>query len=351
MATTRLSDAVVPEVYRSYTAVDDPEKSELIRSGIIMRDPLMDQIARAGGITGTVPFWLDLDANIEENQSNDDPEDFATPNKIGSALMKYRKCFVNQSWSAMDLVSELAGSSPMQRIKNRFGTYWTRRDQRRLLATIRGIMADNLANDNGDMIVNIGGASGEAAIWNASASIDAEFTMGDAAGSFVAIMVHSQIAAAMEKADLIDTIQDSTGRMVRTYRGKTLIIDDNVPKTGTGLNTVYTSIFFGAGAIGFGGEEGHAFAVGEGVPEVGMEVYREPQSGNGGGQEAIIERRTIIMHPFGFSWVEEGATLTEFSPTNADLAMGAHWNRVVHRKQVPMAFLQSKAAAPAPTTP
>lgn len=347
MATVRLSDAVVPEVYRSYTAVDSPEKSEIFKSGIIARDPLMDAIARAGGITGTIPFWLDLDQTIEENQSNDDPADLAVPNKIGSNRMVYRKCFVNQSWSAMDLVSELAGSNPMQRIRNRFGTYWTRRDQRRLLATLNGIYADNVANDSGDMVVNIGALSGAAAQFSAEAAIDAEFTMGDAVGAFVAVMVHSAILAKMEKNDLIDNIPDSEGKPVRYYRGKRVIVDDNVPKSGSGADTIYTSIFFGGGAIGFGGVEGHSFAMGEGVPMEPVWVERVEQAGNGGGMETIGERRTIIMHPFGFRWIEDpagtGNDLTEFSPTNADLANAAHWDRVVARKQVPIAFLLSKA--------
>lgn len=345
MATVRLSDAIVPEVYRSYTAVNSPEKSEIFKSGIIARDPLMDAIARAGGKTGTIPFWLDLDASIEENQSNDDPADFAVPNKLGSATMIYRKCFVNQSYSAMDLVSELTGSNPMQRIRNRFGTYWQRRDQRRLLATLSGIYADNVANDGGDMVVNQS-AVGDG-IFNAESSIDAEFTMGDAAGDFVAIAVHSKIASRMQKSDLIDTIPDSDNKPVKYYGGKRLIIDDNVPQTGVGADTIYTSIFFGGGAIGFGGVEGHAFALGEGVPMEPTWIEREEQAGNGGGMETIGERRTIIMHPFGFKWIEDpagtGDDLVEFSPTNADLAKAAHWDRVVSRKQVPLAFLLSKA--------
>ena len=341
MATVRLSDAVIPAVYRSYTALNTLEKSEIITSGIVARVPLLDEIAKAGGKTGTVPFWLDLDPTIEENQSNDDPADFAVPNKLGSSQMSYRKCFINQSYSDMDLVAELSGSDPMQRIRNRFGTYWTRRDQRRLLATVTGVYADNIANDASDMVVDISGGSAAAANWTASASIDAEFTMGDAAGAFTAIIAHSAIIAAMEKADLIETIKDSQGGLVRTYRGKRLVMDDNVPKSGTGTDTIYISIFFGAGAFGFGGVEGHAFGIGEGAPQVPVWIEREEQAGHGGGMETIGERRTIIMHPFGFTWIE--GSLTEFSPVNSDLAAAAHWDRVVARKQVPIAFLRSKA--------
>lgn len=345
MAVVRLAQAIVPEVYRTYTAVNNPEKSEIFTSGLIARDPLFDQIARQGGKTGTIPFWKDLDPTEEENQSNDDPADFAIPKSLTSGTMIYRKCFVNQSYSAMDLVTELAGSDPMQRIRNRFGAYWTRRDQRRLVATLTGIYLDNVANDSSDMVVDPSG-TGDGLITSVAA-IDAEFTMGDATGDFVGMIVHSKVMSRLEKNDLIDTIPDSAGKPLKYYRGKRVIMDDGVYKTGSGNNTVYTTYFFGAGAIGFGGEEGHAFALGEGVPTEPVEVYREPQAGHGGGQEAVIERRTIILHPFGFKWIEDPAStendLVEFSPTNADLANAAHWDRVVDRKQVPLAFLRTKA--------
>lgn len=347
MATVRLSDAVIPEVYRSYSAIDSFERTEIFQSGIVRRTEMFDAIARAGGKTGTIPYWLDLDQTIEENQSNDDPADFAVPNKLGSTTMVYRKCWVNQSWSAMDLVQELAGSDPMRRIRNRFGTYWMRRDQRRLISIVKGLYAENVANDAGDMIVNISGLTGDDAKFGVEAAIDAEFTMGDAVGNFVAIMVHSQILARMEKNDLIDVIPDSEGKPVKFYRQKRVIVDDNVPQTGTAPNIVYTSIFFGGGAIGFGGIEGHEFAMGEGIPAVPVWVEREEQAGQGGGMETMGERRTIIMHPFGYKWIEDpagtGNDLVEFSPTNADLANAAHWDRVVARKQIPLAFLLSKA--------
>jgi hypothetical protein len=341
MAVVRLSDAVIPEVYQSYRpALNNPELTAFFDSGIIQTNPILDAIARAGGKTGTIPFWLDLDPTIEENQSNDDPEDFAVPNKLGSGQMEYRKCFVNQSYSAMDLVSELAGSNPMQRIRNRFGVYWARRDQRRLISTLRGVYADNVANDAGDMVTNISAV--DDGIFTPESVIDAENTMGDAYGGLVAMAVHSQVRARMDKNDLIDTIPDSAGRPVTYYRGKRLIVDDSMPVvSGTGADRVFMSVLFGAGAFGFGGVEGHAFAIGEGIPMNPTWVNRIEQAGHGGGQEEIGERRTLILHPFGFAWIE--GTLTEFSPTNADLALAAHWNRVVTRKQVPLAFLLSKA--------
>jgi hypothetical protein len=340
MAVTRLSDAFVHDIYGGYTALNNPERSALFQSGIVQRSEVFDTVARDGGKFGTFPFWNDLDPEIEPNYSNDDPADLSTPNKIDSETMTYRKAWLNQSYSDMDLVQELAGSSPMEHIRNRFGTYWMRQWERRLIAQSVGILNDNVANDGSDMVVDISGLAGDDAVFGSDAFIDAAYTAGDNAEQFVGIGVHSSIMARMLKNDEIVYIPDSEGALtIPTYKGRVVIVDDNMPVA----SGVYTSILFGRGAFAFGGVEGAAFAYGEGVPRVPFEIDRIPESGNGGGQEIIFERRTWLLHPFGFSWVEAGAALAEFSPTLADLRLAAHWNRVVYRKQAPFAFIKSRA--------
>lgn len=340
----RLSDVFEPTVYGSYTSVDNPETSAFVRSGVVATSPLLNGIARGGGRSVIVPYWKDIDPTLEPNYSNDDPADLAVPNKITSGTMTARKTWINQSFGEMDLVTELAGTSPLQHVRNRFGTYWVRQMNRRLIASCVGVMADNIATNSGDMTIDISGNVGALANFTAEAFIDAAYTMGDNADSIRAIAVHSMIDAKMVKNDEIETIRDSQGNLVmRTYKGRAVIVDDSLPVEGVGANRIYTSILFGAGAIGFGGVEGAAFALGEGVPKVAAEIDRTPQAGNGGGMEAIIERRTWMLHPHGFDWVE--GTLVEMSPTLADLRLAAHWNRVVDRKQTPIAFLRTKASA------
>ncbi len=320
-----------------------------MRAGVIANNSFLNEVARQGGKFVTVPFWNDIDPAIEPNYSNDDPADMAVPQGINSGTMTARKTWVNQGFSEMDLVQELAGSSPMQHIRNRFGTYWTRQQERRLIATCVGVMADNVANDASDMTIDISGAADDAANFNANAFIDAAYTMGDNAAAITAIAVHSAIESKMVKNDDIETIRDSEGNiLMRTYRGRAVIVDDSLPVSGAGNDRIYTSILFGGGAIGFGGIEGHAFALGEGVPKVAAEVERTPAAGSGGGQETMWERHTWMLHPFGFEWIEAGGgALAEFSPTLADLRLAAKWNRVVPRKAVPLAFLKSKAYKPA----
>lgn len=338
----RLSDVFIPAVYGSYMSLDTTENDALIQSGIIARNTVMDRIARGGAKEGTIPFWKDLDRSIEQNYSNDDPADRAVPHGITTGTMKYRKSFVNQSYASMDLVNELLEEDPLEVIKAKFDGYWIGRRQRRLLATLKGVFADNAANDGGDMIVDISAEAGEAARFNADAFLDAQFTLGDKAGGLSGMVVHSAVMRKMVGDDEVETIRDSEGKVIlRVYRDKFVMMDDTLPVTGVGPDRVYTSYLFGAGAFGFAGEEGHAFAEGEGIPAEGSWVERDEQSGNGGGSETIGERKTWLLHPFGFEWVE--GTLTEFSPTDADLGLAAHWNRVVGRKNVPLAAIKSKA--------
>jgi hypothetical protein len=53
--------------------------------------------------------------------------------------------------------------------------------------------------------------------------------------------------------------------------------------------------------------------------------------------EELHIRKRWIMQPSGHSWL--AASMASLSPTNAELATAANWNRIVPRKNVPLAFL------------
>lgn len=339
--TVRLSDVFVRPVYESYTALNSPEKTALIQSGLIATNPILAALAKGGAKTGFIPFWKDLDATHEPDYTNDDPSDKATPDKIGTGSMEYRKAFLHKSYASMDLVAELMSANPLQRIRARFAAYWDRQLQKRVIAMSNGILAANVAQNSGDMVVDISGLSGDAAKFNAAAVLDAEYTLGDAVGGLSGIAVHSMVAKRMAEANMLTTQKPSEGDVVvTTYRGKVVIIDDSLPVSGSSSDRVFTTVLFGPGAFGFGGAAGTALGIGEGTPQVPSYVVRQEDAGNGGGMEIIGERNTWLLHPFGFSWVEN--SLVEFSPKLADLAKADHWKRVVDRKQVPLAFLKTK---------
>lgn len=342
MALTQLSDVIIPAVYMSYGAVNSPELTDFFQSGVAVRNPVIDNAFKAGGTIAHLPFWKDLDPTIEPNYSTDSPTDVAVPNKIVAGEMLARVANMNQAYSAADLVAELAGSSPMRRIRARFGTYWSRQFQARVIAALKGLLLDNIANDAGDLVNSIaiqdGLAATDANLFSRVAFTGALFTAGDQFDKFVAIAVHSIVYQRMVNEDDIDFLPPSTPdpnlplnrQRVPYFLGKRVIVDDSMPvAAGSTSGFIYTSVLFGEGAIGYG----------ENTPENPVEVYRRPDQGNGGGVEQLWERKSWVVHPFGFAFVS--GSVAGQSPTLAEMALAANWDRRIQRKNVPLAFLLS----------
>lgn len=333
MATTRLSDIIDVVVYRDLPQVDGPEKTAFFESGIVTRNGLLDELANAAGKTVELPYWNDLDGSIEVNYSNDNPATIATPQKIAQGEQIARKAFVNQGWQAADLASELAmGATAMEAVRAKTDRYFMRQWQRRLVASTNGILADNVANDSGDMVIDVAAeaiASQTADTrFNRDAFTEAAFTMGDAKTSLSAIAVHSAVHKQMVKNDDIVYIPDSQGMLtIPTYMGLRVIVDDGMTVTaGSTDGFKYTSVLFGSGMFGYG----------VGSPEVPVEIEREASHGNGGGIETLWVRNTWLLHPFGF---QATGTPAGVSFTNAELAAATSFDRVLDRKLIPMAFL------------
>lgn len=338
MANTLISDVVVPEVYATYQAVDDPEKTAFFESGVAIRSALLDGFASGGGRIVTVPFWKDLDASQEPNYSTDATGDVAVPQKIVAGEQIARLAFINQGYSSADLAAELAGSDPMQRVRNRFGTYWRKQWQRRTIATLNGVLASNVAVNDSDMVNDVSGATNAdvdaSTLFSRAAFTGAAFTSGDHVDEYQAIAVHSVVYKRMIDNDDIEFIPDSQGNLtIATFMGRRVIVDDGMsftPAAGTGGTDAaakYVSVLFGTGAIGFG----------EGAARTPVELDREAAQGNGGGIETLWERKQYLIHPFGYKF--NSATVTGQSPTLANLGVAANWTREVDRKNVPLAFL------------
>lgn len=333
MAVVRLSDLKIPTVYGSYGEVNSPELTAFLSSGIVANDARLNVFANGPSKTGTLSYWNDLDQAIEQNYSNDDPLDQGEIQKINMSEMAYRVSYCNQAWSSMDLAAELLDDDPIAQIKRRTSTYWLRRLQRRVISITRGVMNKNVLTNGGDMVIDISLQTtvGQTAAnkMNDDAMIDAAYTMGDRTNAFVAVAMHSSVMRTLVKQDRIDFEKDSLGALtIPYYKGLYVVVDDSMPVIpGTTSGFRYVTAFFTRGFIGMG----------VGTPEVPYEVLRAPNAGNGGGMETFHERKTWLLHPQGHNWIE--GTLTEFSPTDANLADATKWARVWDRKQTGVAFL------------
>lgn len=343
--TTRVSDVIVPELFTPYAQNLTAEKSRLIQSGLISRSEVLDNFLAGGGLTIQIPSFKDLD-NDAERVSTDTSVPFAdadaslpagvarppNPNKIGTLKEIAVRMSRNNSWSSSNLAATLAGANPMDAIASRVADYWVRRMQVAFVATWRGVIADNAANDSGDYALDISGASFQDGVTNFSAEafLDAAQTMGDNQSILTAVMVHSVVYNRMMKNNLIDFIPDSEGRVnIPTFLGREVIVDDGMPRTGS----VYDTWLFGAGAT----------QMGIGSPPVPTEVERKGGAGNGGGQDVLYNRVEWCIHPTGHAFVMP--SIPDGGPANSDLDDATSWDRrYPERKQIPFARLVTREA-------
>lgn len=325
--TTQLVDIIAPEQFTVYTVANSVERNAFFNSGVVVPNAAISQQLQAGAESFKVPYWKDL-PDTEADIANDDPDDASTAGKIGSIKQVVRKSFLHGSWSAMNLASELSGDNALVRIQDRAAEYWNRQFQRRLIGSLKGILADNVANDAGDMLLDVSGLTGEAAKFSAANVINAAGTLGDQMAGLTTLAVHSTIYKKMLADDVIETLPASNGGFIQVFRGLRLVVDDTLPM----LGDIYTSVLFGAGAVGFGTSAPRIAA--------GTEIENLPSAGNGGGLQILHSRVNLAVAPIGFSWLE-GSVVGE-SPTIAELAIATNWDRITERKAIPLAFLKSK---------
>ena len=328
---TRLSDVpIVPEIATAAIILRSLNSNAFVKSGVMIRDPEADAFLtnNLGGKT-FAPRYLGPLADDEPNISSDDPSEKSTPKKITGGKNKAVRQSLNQSWSSMDLTNTYLGLDITTAITNQIGDYWNTQENKRLLASLKGIIAADLATGSPVMTVDVTGKTGADALFNAEAFIDAQTTMGDMASSLTAVAVHSTVYATMKKLNLIDFIPASEGRVeIPTYQGLTVIQDDAmtyVPAvTGDSPSPAkYYTYLFGRGAV----------ALGVGTPKTPFAIHRDEAAGNGGGEEIVHSRLEWIIHPQGFSFgLEE-------TPTLAQLETASNWTRQYERKRIALAAL------------
>ncbi len=335
---TILSDVVFRDELRDYMRVNTAERTAFFESGILTNNNDMSTLLASPSNTFTIPWWVDLDASIEPNYSNDVYTDIAVPLSVTSASMQARAAYLNEGWNAMNLVKNITNQDPLEFVASRLTSYWQRQAQRRAIATTIGVYNDNVANDGGDMVIDAGGTI------NAAAIIRAKATMGDYSGQLGGLSViamHSAVQTELQILNLIDftPLADQIPEFGR-FQGMRVVVDDSMPVIGTGADAKYLSVIFGPGALGYAEEQA----------DNDIRYTEEEERGNGGGAETLWTRRNFVIHPLGYSFLSTTITGTPtttrpVSANWADLALATNWDRKFDRKQVPLAFVTSTVAA------
>lgn len=308
MAVTRIADIIVPAVFNPYVIQRTAELSALVQSGIVVPNPELDKLAKAGGKTINMPYWNDLtgDDEVLSDSGALTPQKITAGQDVAVLLMR------GKAWSANDLAKALSGDDPMKAIGDLVAAYWARMEQKTLISVLGGAMGSSGMTGN---VHDISAAPQSAdQLISGDAFLDASQKLGDAKDRLVAVAMHSAVETYLAKLNLIEYVRESDANpRVPYYMNKRVIVDDGMPVA----SGVYTTYLFGQGAVGRG----------EGEAPVPVETDRDSLAGD----DILINRRHFILHPRGIAFT---GTPAGASPTNAELGTTTNWDRKYENKNI-----------------
>lgn len=327
---TKITDVIVPEVFNPYVTERTSDLAKFYLGGIVSANSELDRLATAGGRLINMPFWADLtgDDEVLSDTGALTPAKITASQDVAALLMR------GKAWTVNDLAVALSGDDPMAAIGDLVSEYWARKRSAVALASLAGAIADNAANDGGDMVADVTGATNADVTADTSFSgdvfIDGQATFGDAIGGLSGVAFHPVVYHNLKKLDNINFEKESMGALeVETYRGLRVIVDRNLPVTaaaGTGAADAaaqYTTYLFGNGAIGMG----------NGGAPVPTETDRDSLAG----EDILVTRDHFVMHPRGIKFTD--SSVAGSSPTNAELSAAGNWDRVYERENVRVAAI------------
>lgn len=332
---TQLADIVTPEIYNSYMQQYTAEKSAFVQSGIAVTDTRVSENITNGGLLVNMPFWNDLSG---DDEVLDDGDTELSTGKITAGKDMAAVMYRGRAWKVNELSAVISGDDPLKALMNKIAAYWVRREQRVLISVLNGLFGSKEVDSQtheGPLVANhlndISGASGAAAKISGGAILDTKQLLGDSADRVKALAMHSAVFTALQKQQLIEYVSEASNPNIKIpyYLGyRIAAVDDNLPVEGTGSSAIYTTFLFGDGSIGR--NEGNPKAL------TTYETDREKLKGN----DLIITRRAMTMHPYGVKWTD--AHSDGVTPSNSELEDPRNWQKVYDDKNIALLALKHK---------
>jgi hypothetical protein len=344
MPATRLSDlTIIPGLFSNGVNLESLRLDALVQSGAVTHDPTLDQFLNneLGGNTVTVRHLSPLGEGVDPNISSDDPTVISESNKVTDVKTIAVRHSLNVSFSEMDHAVTLYGKDPLYSLEGQISKYWLGVRQKRILSSIKGLVADSVANHDSDLLVDIVGdpvaPDSPANLINQNAIIIAAAKMGDRMKELKGLLVHSTVFATMQQLNMIEQMRLSDNDIIfDTFMGFPVLTDDSLTVDYVPENTtegeahpafnVYNSYLFGDSA----------FVTGVGNNKTPFEIDREPAKGNGSGLETVYHRVEWVLHPQGYQ-----CNLND-TPTIAQLEAATSWTRAWERKRIKLSVIQTR---------
>jgi hypothetical protein len=149
-----------PPIFNDYFIQYSTVTTELMTGGLVSLDPEFNAKASMPGIrTARMPYYNDIDA--ESNIASDDANSRIVPNTITTGQDMCVLTRRTVSWGSADYIKTVTAgqSDPLRVVISRIGDYWLRERQKTLTSILRGVIASNIANNSGDMVIDISSAT------------------------------------------------------------------------------------------------------------------------------------------------------------------------------------------------
>ncbi len=336
----RATALYIPELEQPYINEHSTTKTVLFRSGLVVANANLDsQLNGAAGAANVyhTPFNLSIEDTQITAVGTHDVDDKLAKKVLSSGSYQTKSTARAESFGLSNITQIISGANGAGVLSEQIGSMWANHYQTVALEQIKGLVADNVANNASDMVVNKYSdiASPLAAnLISADAVIDARHTMGDSRSALNVIVLHSKVRKQLEKDEPNNFIPASaTDIGFDTYLGMVILEDDGMTVAAGSNSDEYTTILLGSGVFQYASFNGWRQ----------LEWDRDITSGNGMGEDFLVTRSRFILHPQGFSFDVAGQNPADF-PTDAQYATAANWSRTVaSRKQIKLAVLKTNA--------
>ncbi|WP_288721277.1 replication protein [uncultured Ligilactobacillus sp.] len=308
---THLSDMIVLEVFGNYVLNTALKTNRFVQSGILTPDPDLGPHLLEAGTKITVPFINDLSGDPDNWTDTDDiPVDQLTSGKQLGLKFYQSKAFGYTSLSQM-----ISGAPIQTTIGNRFASFWTRADEKMLLAVLDGVMGVTKVKNS--KFYDATSKTPTDAAFSAKGFIAFIGLMGDLQDtSFGAIAVNSATYSMMKLQGLIETIQPQNGAMpFEAYNGLRIVLDDDIPVDLTNKQKpTTTSYIFAPGAVRYS--------------SVLASTKTKYDPIENGGTDAIVQKRVGTIHVAGTSVKASFAPAKGNFPTMEEFGKSSTWEVV-----------------------
>lgn len=327
---TQIADLITPEQYDQYQAFYAEKHSAFINSGVMVGDERVNKNIKSGGLLVTMPEFGRIEGTDQVLKEDRSIETGKISAKKQVAHVMYR----GSGFAASELSAIVTASKPRQAILAQLGGFTLENDQKILLAILEGLFAKGDGVNIPDGALYESHMSDQGSVTSgidANMILDAKQLLGTSAGKLATIAMHSKTKTALQKQNTAtkNYIPASESKVnFDTYLGYRVVEDDTLPIGGTTANPVFTTYLMSNAAVGRNTATPADMTT--------FEVDRDKAKGN----DILYTRRAIVMHPYGLSFTNE--SLSDYTPTNDDLANPLNWSKVRENKQIGLVALKHR---------